>query len=327
MSKNNKKQLGKFYTITNPFNLKVFKDWFDSIPDIANLTIVEPFAGSNNIVKLMNVPNNWNCYDISPTANLVPQFSIIQRDTIANFPQGYSVGITNPPYLAKNSATRSKITYHGDPYDDLYKKCLEVMLDNLDYVAVIIPESFITAGIFQERLDCFISLTCKMFNDTDCPVCLALFSPRNYSDFSVYQMDNFIGNYNKNLIWYKIINRKLYNWKFNDPLGEIGINAIDNTLKDSIQFIPGVNYNSEIINNSCRSYTRVSLNGYTVKDLPLFLSLCNDCLDWYRSNTNDIFMTSFKGLRKDGKYRRRLDWDTAKGIMEMVLDRFKDRLL
>ena len=74
MNSNNQKQLGKYYTTNNPFNLKVFKDWFNHIPKIQDLTILEPFAGSNNIINLMNVSNNWECYDILPTTNLAPQF-------------------------------------------------------------------------------------------------------------------------------------------------------------------------------------------------------------------------------------------------------------
>lgn len=123
---NNQKQLGKYYTINNPFDLKAFRDWFNSIPDISNLTILEPFAGSNNIVNLMGVSNKWECFDLLPTTNLAPQFQIIKRDTIKNFPTGFEVAITNPPYLAKNSATRNSLVYQGDPYDDLYKSVLRL---------------------------------------------------------------------------------------------------------------------------------------------------------------------------------------------------------
>lgn len=324
---NEQKQLGKYYTKSNPFDLTVFRDWFNSIPEVSKLTILEPFAGSNNIVNLMNVLNDWGCYDILPTTNLAPKYPIKKQDTIENFPTGYKIGITNPPYLAKNSATRSKMTYQGGEYDDLYKKCLEIMLKNLDYVAAIIPESFITADIFQERLSCFISLTCKMFDDTSCPVCLALFNKEVSNDFYVYQMDTFIGHYNKSLIWYKMINHDRYNWKFNDPAGEIGICGIDNTYTNSICFVPGDTINPSDIKVSSRYYTRLSPVGFKIKNLDLFYEKCNDCLNWYRSETNDVFMTSYRGLRADGRYRRRLDWYTAKGIMEMVLDRFKSELL
>lgn len=323
----NQKQLGKYYTINNPFDLNVFKDWFNHIPNVQELTILEPFAGSNNIVNLMGVDNNWECYDILPTTNLAPKFKIKKRDTIKNFPKGFEVAITNPPYLAKNSATRNSLVYQGEPYDDLYKKCLEVMLDCVPYVAAIIPESFITAGIFQERLDAVISLTCKMFDDTDCPVCLALFSKDKSEDFHVFRMDEFLGSYNKDLIWYKPISIGKYKWKFNDPLGEIGIYCIDNTKEMSIKFIPGKEIDSSKIKISSRSLTRVSVSGIKIKNLNFLLQKCNDYLMWYRSNTKDVFLTTFKGLRSDGLYRRRLDFDTARAILDTVIEHFGQKII
>lgn len=317
MESENQKQLGKYYTVSNPFSLKVFRKWFNKIPNISNLTILEPFAGSNNIVRLMDVNNRWDCFDILPTTNLVPEFPIMQRDTIEDFPIGYKLCITNPPYLAKNSATRRGLLYQGEPYDDLYKKCLEVMLRNTDYIAAIIPESFITSGLFQERLRCVVSLTCKMFDDTDCPVCLALFSKNRTADFDVYQMDEYLGRYG-DLLKFKPQYLKKTRWTINDPLGEIGIICIDNTFKSSIRFVEGNTIDPSLIKPTSRLITRVSTD-IPIKNLPFFLLECNKYLEWYRENTKDIFLTSFKGLRKDGKYRRRLDYETAKAIMETII--------
>lgn len=325
MCNNNQKQLGKYYTINNPFDLKAFRDWFNNIPDVSSLTILEPFAGSNNIVNLMGVSNKWECYDILPTTNLAPQFQIIKRDTIKNFPKGFEIAITNPPYLAKNSATRNSLVYQGDPYDDLYKKCLEVMLLNVSYVAAIIPESFITAGIFQERLDAVISLTCRMFNDTECPVCLALFSKNPSPDFYVFRMDDFLGGYTKDLIWYKPIKTGRWGWKFNEPSGEIGIACVDNTKGPTIKFIHGTDIDSSRIKISSRSLTRIS--GPKIKDLDFFLTKCNEYLSWYREHTQDVFLTTFKGLRTDGLYRRRLDFDTARAIMDVVMEHFEQNII
>ena len=326
MKKNAQKQLGKYYTITNPFSLGVFKEWFSSIPNVSDLTILEPFAGSNNIVKLMNVGNTWECYDIAPTTNAVPEFTIKQRDTIKDFPRGYSIGITNPPYLAKNSATRRNLLYQGDPYDDLYKKCLELMLNNLEYIAAIIPESFITSGIFQDRLTHVISLTCKMFDDTECPVCLALFSKNKTEDFFVYRMDDSLGLYNKEFFWYKPVYSGSTLWRMTDPNGEIGLIGIDTVKKRSIQFIEGEKVGNSI-KTSSRNLTRISPVDIKIKNLPLFLKKCNEYLNWYRDHTEDVFLSPFKGLRTDGKYRRRLDYETAKAIMDTVILRFKQDLL
>ena len=322
MNYEEKKNLGKYYTINNPFILKPFRSWLSKIPNIKKEIILEPFAGSNNIVNLVGIRNKWVCFDILPTENLCPKFDIIQRDTIQDFPSGYKVCITNPPYLAKNSATRSGLEYLGEPYDDLYKKCLFLMLENVDYVAAIIPESFLNSGLFQDRLEIFISLTCNMFDDTNCPVCLALFSKKRSKDFKIYRMDRFLGNYS-NLIWYNPTYSGKIKFNVNDPSGEVGLLGIDNTKEDSIEFILGNIINPDKIKVSSRSITRISMANGNIRNLESFIERCNDYLRWYRKYTNDIFLTPFKGLRKDGKYRRRLDFETAKAIMEIVLLTFK----
>lgn len=313
----NKKELGKFYTINNPFKLKIFQKWFNSIPNINNLEILEPFAGSNNIVNLVNCNNIWKCYDIQPTKNNAPKFNIIKQDTIKNFPKGFNIVITNPPYLAKNTATRKHLYYQGGEYDDLYKKCLEIMLNNCKYIAAIIPESFITANIFHNRLEYVISLTCKMFDDTYCPVCLALFSENISDDFIIYNMDNYIGKYS-DLLKFKPINTGKYKFIINDPNGNIGLIGIDNNKGNNIHFVDGNTIDSKLIKNTTRTFTRLTCSA-KINNYQLFYQKCNEFIEEYRKNTNDIFLTSFKNLRDDGKYRRRLDFNTAKSIIEYIL--------
>ena len=118
-------------------------------------------------------------YDINPSS-----LEVEKKDTIKKFPLGYKLIITNPPYLAKNSAHRKKIDFPATKYDDLYKLCLEIMLKNCDYVGAIIPASFINANLFLERLHSYTLLSSQMFTDTENPVCLALFSPQKSN--SVY---------------------------------------------------------------------------------------------------------------------------------------------
>lgn len=328
---NYKKLNGQFFTITNPFVSNAFYMWFESIPDDKKHHILEPFAGSNNIVKMINdlkITNAiWHCYDIQPSEyNAVFDVKVETKDSIEKFPiiNNCFIAITNPPYLAKNSATRSGLPYKYNEYDDLYKKCLEVMLENCDYVAAIIPESFITSNLFHNRLKTVISLTCKMFDDTECPVCLALFSPENEIDkingFEIFRQGEItrIGTYNE---LQKYIVRSDYNkknWIFNDPNGEVGILCCDNNKTASIKFVYGNTIQSSSIKNTSRAKTRVSglPNGI---DINAFIKKCNDKLNEYRFRTKDVFLTSFKGLRDDNMYRRRLDFDTARNIMSYVL--------
>lgn len=107
----NNKQKAKYYTFDNPFKHSLLKEWLSQIPNYQNKRFLEPFAGSNNIVTLVRQIDdsivNWNCFDIAPPLmNNAPEFDITKRDTIKNFPKGFDVCVTNPPYLAKNSATR-----------------------------------------------------------------------------------------------------------------------------------------------------------------------------------------------------------------------------
>lgn len=325
-----KKLLGQFFTITNPFNIDVFYKWMKLIPAYHSVVLCEPFAGANNIVNMikeLGFSNDWECFDIAPSKNnTTPEYPIQERNTLLSFPTGFRVGITNPPYLAKNSATRANLDFPNTVYDDLYKVSLDVMLQHLDYVAAIIPESFINSGLFHERLYAFVSLTCKMFEDTDCPVCLALFIPAlqkrdcnlESTDFFVYRQNKKIGRYQP-LTEKKPHANTSIDWTFNDKDGPIGIRCIDGTASPSIQFIDGTEIASNKIKVSSRSLTRVSGLPADI-DLTTFLQRCNQRLEQYREDTYDIFLTSFKGLRKDGQYRRRLDFANAKTIMNEVIE-------
>lgn len=319
----NKRLFGQYFTITNPFDTVAFYKWLEEMPEnIKTSTILEPFAGANNIPAMLNsseiLTNDWSCFDIAPSEiNHCKQFSIKKQDTLLNFPRGYDLCITNPPYLSKNSATRRKLDYPETIYDDLYKLCLEKMLQNVSYVAAIIPETFITSGLFHDRLKYVVSLTCKMFEDTECPVCLAMFNPETSTDFTIYQMNEKLGKYN-DLCKGKIEPTYKHCWEINNPNGTIGIICIDNAKHPSIMFCPGENISSTKIKVSSRSFTRVSGLPDNI-DLTSFIFKCNEQLNQYRNETKDVFLASFKGLRADGKYRRRLDFYTAKQIMSQVL--------
>ena len=66
----NKRELGQYYTIENPFIHPLFHEWMDFVDK--NIPILEPFAGANNILKLVEESGyylNWSCYDISPSDN------------------------------------------------------------------------------------------------------------------------------------------------------------------------------------------------------------------------------------------------------------------
>ena len=64
----NKREYGQYYTVNNPFQHELFKKWME-LAHKANDVILEPFAGANNILKLIEDAGykcEWKCYDIDP---------------------------------------------------------------------------------------------------------------------------------------------------------------------------------------------------------------------------------------------------------------------
>lgn len=343
--KENKIKYGQFYTKVNPFDNEFFLEWMKLIENDGYTKIIEPFAGANNLVKMfyetiegvegIHKQYTWGSFDIEPpNDNNYPGVKVNKRDTIEDFPQGYEIGITNPPYLAKNSATRKGITYpKGFKHDDLYKISLEVMLTNLKYVAAIIPDSYINSDIFRDRLYLVGPLKDKMFDDTQNPVMLALFIPKDVKERLILE-DNIISNSKDFLVWIKgketVSYKNLENMYFqnkvcnivgkkNNKKGKFGAHLIDNTKDGTgIKFCKGEEIDESVITPSSRSKTRFDIDikiteSYTQEDI---INKLNEYLREYRENTHDILLTSFKGLRKDGEYRKRLDF----GIMSNIIN-------
>jgi hypothetical protein len=283
----------------------VFQKWAKE-SNLENEVVLEPFAGSNNIITLLqnlNYAKYFKSYDVVSN-----NYNVIHRDCLKDFPKGHRLCVTNPPWLAKNSATRRKLFFPDTWYDDVYKFALSKCLENCDYVAAIIPESFITANIFHNRLSCVVSLAYEMFNDTQAPACLALFTPEITNDFEIYRNNKRLGMYYdmKRLMPQSISDYKI---EFNSAEGNLGLFAIDNANCASIRFCDVRELKGYRILSSSRSITKIKISK-SIK-----INSLNKTLNDFRRNTKDIFLTAFKGLRKDGMYRRRLDFSLAKRII------------
>ena len=305
-----KRSRGQFYTRGNPFTLQPFLEWSGKI-ELNSKHILEPFAGSNNIVKALqeiNLCKQFSSYDIAPADKEVEQ-----RDTIKSFPQGFEVCVTNPPWLARNSATRRGLPYVNTEFDDLYKHCLELCLKNCDYVAALVPASYLQSGLFRERLSVYILLhDDNIFNDTENPVCLALFNKQSSFQISIYYDDKFLG-YLQDLeskIPKPIRNRQV---RFNDPEGELGFISFDNIRGPSIRFCEASEVEEYQIKVSSRFITRISGE---LGNIPVLVKTLNKRIEKFRKETNDIFLTPFKGVRKDGYYRRRMEFALARKLID-----------
>jgi hypothetical protein len=151
-----------------------------------------------------------------------------------------------------------------------------------------------------------------MFNDTEHPVCLALFKKQS-NDVLIYEDKQEIGLLSE--FENKLPKQsKTVKMKFNAKAGKLGLIAIDNTKEPSIRFCNGDEINPERIGVSSRSITRISID-YSITKLVKNL---NEMLHLFRKETHDIFLTPFKGLRQDFKYRRRLDYSLARSIINEV---------
>lgn len=308
-----KRTLGIYLTkMSNPFQTKGFQKWAKKI-NFKQKLILEPFAGANDLVrKLQEIKllKDYSSFDIEPKEKTVKT-----RDTIKSFPTGFEVCVTNPPWLAKNSATRRGLQFPKSNYDDLYKHCLDICLNNCNFVAAIIPATFLQSNLFRKRLSTVIFIQKKLFLDTENPVCLALFDKKQTEDIAIYY-DNEFFNYLsviEKFIPKPTIKKQII---INDKNGSLGLVAIDNTKDDTIRFCNGNELQDYDIKHSSRAITRIS--GDFTTDTKLIKEL-NHTTKEFRKNTKDLFLTTFKGLRADGNYRRRLDFGLAKKIINSCL--------
>ena len=304
-----KRQSGRYYTKGNPFGFPAFERWA-ARAGLPRERLLEPFAGANDLVRTLTSLGQcrrFAAYDIKPGNE-----KVARRDTIKNFPAGFKACVTNPPWLAKNSATRRRLAYpRQSPFDDLYKHCLSLCLANCAYVAAIVPASFLQSGLFQERLAAYILLHGALFNDTENPACLALFNEKPTRRIDLYNDGEHIGrleSLRKSLPRPKRDRRA----RFNDPAGQLGFISFDTTEKPTIRFCSPDELAGHEIKHSCRFITRISGDFGNASKM---ISRLNRAIERFREETQDAFLTPFKGMRKDGMYRRRMEYALARGMI------------
>ena len=307
-----KRQVGQFYTVNSPFNYDVFLAWA-GICKLTDKTVLEPFAGAGHLqkhVKQAGLDTEWELYDLFPGNK-----DVIKRDTLKDFPTGYDVCITNPPWLAKNSAKRLGFSFPDTHYDDLYKYALSLCLENCNYVAAIVPESFIRSGLFTSRLYSFTSIHTDLFQDTMHPSGLALFTTGG-EDTQVFSGTDFIGRLS-DIKKLRPITGNDIDITFNSPKGNLGLLAVDTTVANSIRFCDIDELKDYQVSQCSRYKTKILLPPELAT--PSQIKKYNKSIKKLREESGDTLMTCFRGRRKDGKYRRRMDWDLARGVISTNL--------
>lgn len=310
--------LGAFYTVGNPFKFSAFREW--ATIALSEEIVLEPFVGSGQIPRLLEDAGfkvSIDGYDIDTLVEVRDH-----RDSLTDFPLGYGTAISNPPYLSYHFAKRKglrleKSYFRG--FSSLYLVAVEEALRNCRFVAFIIPESFITTGLFRSRLQAIVSLPFEgMFLDTEMPTCLALWGPFSDVKTSLWRGDEWLGELEQLARPFPQSKENADRITFNVLEGQVGLKAIDDTTGPSISFCRASEICSEKIKHSARLVSRIHIEDLNQECLDELIFLANQKLNEWRLKTEDVCLTAFKGVRKDGHFRRRIDFGTARAILSAV---------
>ncbi len=284
----------------------------------------DPFAGGGDLLRVSSRYGikKTKGLDIDPSLNWEVNDSLVSIPPITN-----AIIVTNPPYLSNYSARRKKI-YSGvakyfaeSRYDDLYLIALTRMLEAQKYVVAIIPETFINSSFAEKnKLASVTVLEENPFADTDTPVCVACFDGRekSFNEIRVFKNETYVGN----LGFFENLRMKPTNElrvKFNVPTGWLGLRAVDATNPGEMikfDFKERFDYDWEKgIKVSSRLFSLIDVD-VSVEKRERFVAECNAILGDIRAKSQDVIFSPFKGNMKNGVRRRRLDYMTARAIME-----------
>ncbi len=289
--------------------------------------IYDPFAGKGDLLEVMTR------HGYTQTAGLDIDEKLPWRinDSLINIPTiKNAIIITNPPYLAKQSAARKKIDikayFVNSPYDDLYLIALERMLKAQSHVVAIIPESFINSTFKEKhRLVSITILEENPFFDTENPVCVVCFDgiEKTNKEIKVYKNTEIVGNLQE-ILDVRIFPSKSLKMRFNSKSGWLALRAVDSTddnLKIHFAFKKDIPYDWENgIKVSSRHMTLIDLDLQDNQKYAL-IKEANNLLQFIRAKSQSILLTPFMGNTKKGIRRRRLDYDLARAILEKAYEK------
>lgn len=317
-----RRRLGRWDTARAPFDHPAFLEWA-ARAGLPGKPFVEPFAGSGNLVRALQergLAGEWAGFDVEPRG-----VGIVRQDTLADFPKGFDITVSNPPWLARNSAARRNLPYAGGTSADLYLRALEKALEACGHVAFLVPESFVSSGLLRDRLAAVVSLPDGAFDDTAHPTALALFHPETGAEAALWVGDAKVGRLS-DLEAKRPSASKDSPWTFNDPKGSVGLLALDPSAgaagAAAIRFVPGEEIPAWAVKSTSRSRTRISSKKgeWAGEGLRALLAAANARLAALRAETHDCVLMPFGGTRGDGRWRRRLDWTTARALLDAAAE-------
>jgi len=309
-------ELGQFFTKKNIWIRPHIQQFINSIQFNK---IIDPFAGGGHLIK----PFADNCVIDGYDIDTMLTWPI--NDSLKSIPSHLNdLCITNPPYLAKTTATRFKRTgtyqyFDMFPeFDDLYLMGLEQCFKSFSYGVALIPETYLLHPKKSKRIRTATVLEDNPFDDTDFPIVVITWGPDDQPDYNIYKNDTLLGTYNSLTAKIPVstsLDKSLI--KFNDVNGNLGIVCIDKGTS-----IGGIKFTTPdqikgAIKVSSRTSTKVKVPANV--DILKLINACNVILSKYRMDTHDVFMAPFKGNDQSGARRRRLDFSTARIIVENAL--------
>lgn len=319
---NKKIELGQFFTKDDVWLKPQIRDF---IINSNSKVAYDPFAGGGDLLNVAKNKLNFNLVkglDIDKTLNWEYNDSLLGIPSILE-----AIIITNPPYIAKQSASKKKIDLNKyfdlSTYDDVYLIALDNMLKAQKNVVAIIPESFINSNFKKKNyLSSITILEENPFEDTENPVCVVCFDGiyKDLDCVKVYKNDVYLNNLQE-IMSIKIEPKNSVKITFNDLNGWLGLRAIDST--NDLTFIK-FDY-KENIDYDWQHKIKVSSRHFSLINIEIpsekkeqFVYECNTILNNLRKKSGDLILTPFKGNTKKGMRRRRLDFRLARAIMEQA---------
>lgn len=252
-------------------------------------------------------------------------------DSLRHIPPTDAIIVTNPPYLAKHSASRKGVaetvaSYYADAgLDDLYQIALRRCLEAARFTVAIIPETFLNSDFPKQALVLISVLGRNPFQDTENPVCVACFDHQKTTgeeDAKLFVDDSFCLSMGSLAALRRSVPRDT-TIRFNDPKGAIALRAVDSTDPAApIAFLPAETfaYGRENIKVSSRLLTYLSIKNLPTSRRDELIAIANRRLAELRHASHDLVLSPFKGNNQEGRRRRRLDYAMARRLLMEALE-------
>jgi hypothetical protein len=286
--------------------------------------VLDPFAGKGHLLRVVGDLLGCDVAGLDVQGSEWPH-----NDSLVSIPPvEHGLIVTNPPYLAKHSARRKGVAqqvwnyYERSGRDDLYQIAMDRCLEACPRVVAIVPETVLNSGYDLSHAVSISILHENPFEDTENPVCVVCLDRNSRSDPEIYVDDRVTMRLSR-LNSLRLRPRGTTDIRFNIPNGRIGLRAVDmpDPLKP-IQFMPReeLGYDPSGIKVSSRLVTFVEIPGVGDSQIQVLCHTANRLLDALRRDTFSLFFSPFKGNNKMGERRRRLDYATARALLECAVN-------